>query len=1024
MGRKAQYSEKPKKGPGRKARKQKPPTFNKPTFAPMEDTDKKLSHHQKQRLAKRVAKKEEVKKKKQQKKLQPQPKKQQHYESESEEEVESGAEEEQDESMEESSAEEGGAVVKGFTDDNKSWLTPKQKGQKKAVAAQGSDGESEDEDEDEDEDDDDEEDVEGEEDEDDSDGEELDDDEEEEGEEEEEEESEDEAADKLKIGKLADLSDGEANSDDDFDVSEQEEDEDDDDEDDSDDDDDKLPIEKANKKLKKKKEKEDKEAQAEMQMSVDNQEIFRFPEEDEEEKEITLQEVQQRIKDITLVLSDFKKYRQEGRSRPEYIEVLKKDLCLYYSYNDFLMSKLMDMFPLNELMEYLETSEVARPLTIRTNSLKTRRRDLAAALINRGVNLDPLGKWTKVGLVVYSSQVPLGATPEYLAGHYMIQGASSMLPVMALAPQENERILDMCSAPGGKGSHIAAIMKNTGVLFANDANRDRIKAVVANFHRLGVINAVISCEDGCKFPKIMTGFDRILLDAPCTGTGVVSKDPSVKTSKSDIDVQRCYNLQRKLLLTAIDCVDAKSTTGGYIVYSTCSILPEENEWVIDYALKKRNVKLVPTGLDFGTEGFVNYRQFRFHPSMNLTRRYYPHTHNMDGFFVAKLKKFSNQIPISKEEQEEDEKELSKEVVEEKTEEDGGEEVRSEKPLKKLGKRAGHPNLSEMELELKKKKMKESAKKYVANVFEKPVKVVKEKKPKDDSKQNGKEQPEKKIENKPVDRVSNGVPQQGKHNKNKKDFKGKGGQKQGPGAPSNRNKAANEPAKQANAGGAPLNQRKNKNQNKKQNQNQNKQNQQQAQQNGNKKQNQNQAKPKPQQEQQQKQQPAQQNGNNVQKNKKGNKQNQKKFNKNADKPAQASSPGQAKPPQQDKALQSKKNQSPAKPQNEQQPKSPNKNQNQQPNKNQQQNKHQQQNKNQQSPNKSPAKQQQNQQKLKQIVQQKKKIDIDDIPVLEGKPIKQNKNKKFETKQIGQLKKNKKDLNKNKKFKGKPGKQGQK
>jgi hypothetical protein len=76
------------------------------------------------------------------------------------------------------------------------------------------------------------------------------------------------------------------------------------------------------------------------------------------------------------------------------------------------------------------------------------------ALINRGVNLDPVGKWTKVGLVVYSSSVPIGATPEYLAGHYIIQGAASLLPVMALAPQENERILDMCAAPGGKSSHI------------------------------------------------------------------------------------------------------------------------------------------------------------------------------------------------------------------------------------------------------------------------------------------------------------------------------------------------------------------------------------------------------------------------------------------------------------------------------------------------------------------------------------------------------------------------------------------
>jgi ribosomal RNA methyltransferase Nop2 len=102
----------------------------------------------------------------------------------------------------------------------------------------------------------------------------------------------------------------------------------------------------------------------------------------------------------------------------------------------------------------LEANEVQRPVTIRTNTLKTRRRDLAQALINRGVNVDPLDKWTKVGLVIYNSQVPIGATPEYLSGHYMLQGASSFLPVMALAPQPNERVLDMCAAPGGKATYI------------------------------------------------------------------------------------------------------------------------------------------------------------------------------------------------------------------------------------------------------------------------------------------------------------------------------------------------------------------------------------------------------------------------------------------------------------------------------------------------------------------------------------------------------------------------------------------
>ncbi|KAI4460627.1 hypothetical protein MML48_5g00006898 [Holotrichia oblita] len=421
---------------------------------------------------------------------------------------------------------------------------------------------------------------------------------------------------------------------------------------DDDEDDDLLPIEKETKILKKKRDEDAKLAEEEMQLNIANQEVFEFPESENDGKQevSNLQDVQARIKDVVMVLSDFNKLRQVNRSRSDYMKLLEGDLCTYYSYNEFLMERLMQLFPLTELLEFLEASEVQRPLTIRTNSLKTRRRDLAQALINRGVNLDPIGKWTKVGLVIYSSQVPVGATPEYLAGHYIIQGASSFLPVMALAPQENERILDMCAAPGGKASHIAAIMKNTGVLFVNDVNKDRVKAIVGNFHRLGVINSVISTVDGRKYPDVLKGFDRVLLDAPCSGSGVIAKDPSVKTSKDEQDIQRCFTLQRQLLLAAIDCLNAKSSTGGYIVYSTCSILPEENEAVVDYALRKRNVKLVDTGLEFGSDGFVNYRHFRFHPTMKLTKRFYPHSHNMDGFFVAKLKKFSNQIPKSQDDE--------------------------------------------------------------------------------------------------------------------------------------------------------------------------------------------------------------------------------------------------------------------------------------------------------------------------------------------------------------------------------------
>ena len=267
-----------------------------------------------------------------------------------------------------------------------------------------------------------------------------------------------------------------------------------------------MDIEKKSKKLKLKKTEDDKLAEAELQMNIQQAEKYTLPSGEEVEKEALLPPdltvLKSRINEVVGVLNDFTLKREEGRSRPEYLDQLRRDLCTYYSYNEFLMGAFMETFPLGELIEFLESNETPRPLTIRTNTLKTRRRDLAQALINRGVNLDPIGKWSKVGLVIYNSQVPIGATPEYLAGHYILQGASSFLPVMALAPQEGDKVLDMSAAPGGKTSHIAALMKNTGMLFANDASAERAKAIVGNLHRLGVTNCVVMNYDGKVLPKV------------------------------------------------------------------------------------------------------------------------------------------------------------------------------------------------------------------------------------------------------------------------------------------------------------------------------------------------------------------------------------------------------------------------------------------------------------------------------------------------------------------------------------------
>lgn len=302
------------------------------------------------------------------------------------------------------------------------------------------------------------------------------------------------------------------------------------------------------------------------------------------------------------------------------------------TYNEYLLGKIKQLFPKKELPSFLEANEKQRPTVVRVNTLLKRRKDVVYALTNRKTETGNL-EWTDTALVAFKSEVPLGATPEYLAGYYTIQGASSMLPVLNLDIKENQTVVDLCAAPGGKSTHIAALLDNTGVLYCNDVCKDRIYALKSNLFRMGVTNAIITNMDAADF--YVGKVDRVLLDAPCSGTGVVSKDQTIKTSKSPGEIKKISKIQKKLILHAFDMLKS----GGVMVYSTCSILVEENENVVDFLLSKRSdAKIAEPDVGVGRDGFTNFRSENYNGTLSRAKRIYPHVHNMDGFFYCKIRK--------------------------------------------------------------------------------------------------------------------------------------------------------------------------------------------------------------------------------------------------------------------------------------------------------------------------------------------------------------------------------------------------
>lgn len=224
----------------------------------------------------------------------------------------------------------------------------------------------------------------------------------------------------------------------------------------------------------------------------------------------------------------------------------------------------------------------------------------------------------------------LGKLPAFKLGFFHTQEISSMIPVLALDVKSKLKVLDLCAAPGSKTTQIAQHMKNKGIIVANDINLKRIKALISNCERLGVLNAVITMQDGRKFGK--KGFDRVLVDAPCTSMGLRKKHLNWSLSSA----LWLSKIQKSLILSGFDCLEKE----GILVYSTCTVEPEENEEVVQFLLEKReNAKIKKVkikGLEYN-EGLLKWEK-EFYPEIKNCVRIYPWHSGGDAFFIAKIKK--------------------------------------------------------------------------------------------------------------------------------------------------------------------------------------------------------------------------------------------------------------------------------------------------------------------------------------------------------------------------------------------------
>jgi len=296
-----------------------------------------------------------------------------------------------------------------------------------------------------------------------------------------------------------------------------------------------------------------------------------------------------------------------------------------------------------DFQSYLEILKKKPLKSIRCNTLKISPEKLREKLKEKGWKIRQPFQSNPEIMIIENELLPgeLGRSLEHMLGYYYIQEIASMLPVLALEPKPGQIVLDLAASPGSKTTQIAAKMRNRGTLVANEISLGRIKILASNTERCGVTNMIITKKEGAalcmKLKNLGFAFDKILIDAPCSGEGTLRSTPLTYKIWNIHTVKKLSKTQKNLVVNALKILKP----GGELVYSTCTHAPEENEEVIDFVLNKfgNEVKIEEIKLPIKCrEGIIKWQDKIYNKNVTKSCRIYPQDNNTEGFFIAKIRR--------------------------------------------------------------------------------------------------------------------------------------------------------------------------------------------------------------------------------------------------------------------------------------------------------------------------------------------------------------------------------------------------